>query len=110
VGLRLPLLAGALLFPVLVSCAPQPARTPQTATIVVDQLAFGAAPPELRVGDTLKWANHDMFQHSATAKDGQFDVDLPAGATRGVVLKKTGIISYICHYHPGMTGQITVSE
>lgn len=91
------------------ACAPKP-RPAKTAEIIIDQLAFSAAPAELHVGDTLRWDNHDMFQHSATAKDGQFDVDLPAGRAGSVVLRRAGIISYICRYHPGMSGQIAVSE
>jgi plastocyanin len=88
----------------------QPAHKPQTAQIVVDQMAFGPAPAELHVGDTLMWINRDMFEHSATAKDGQFDVDLPSGAAGSTVLTKAGMIQYACKFHPGMTGQIVVSE
>lgn len=104
------LVAGALLAVVgLAACQPQK-PAPKTAQIVVDQLAFGKAPDDLHVGDTLQWVNRDMFEHTATAKDGQFDVDLPAGATREVVLQRAGIIQYYCKFHPGMTGQITVSD
>lgn len=99
------LLAGAG----LAGCEPA-VRKPQTVQIVIDQLAFGAPPPELHVGDTIQWVNHDMFLHSATAKDGQFDVELPPGATAGVVLQRSGIIQYYCRYHPGMTGQLSVSS
>lgn len=99
------LIAGACLG----GCEPA-SRPPKTAIIVVDQLAFGPAPADLHVGDTLRWVNHDIFQHSATAKDGQFDVELPAGGAGQVVLKRSGTIAYVCRYHPGMAGQITVAE
>jgi plastocyanin len=77
--------------------------------IVVDQLAFGAAPADLHVGDTVVWANHDMFEHSATANDGSFDVDLKPGANGKVVLGRAGQIAYYCRFHPGVTGQLTVA-
>ena len=39
-----------------------------------------------------------------------FDVALKPGASGGVRLLKPGVISYICRYHPGMKGQIVVTE
>jgi plastocyanin len=104
------LTAGVLLAAVsLVGCEQQK-RAPRIAQIVVDQLAFGKSPDDLHVGDTVQWVNHDMFEHTATAKDGQFDLDLPPGSTRQVVLQRTGIIQYYCKFHTGMTGQMTVSD
>jgi plastocyanin len=103
-------LAAALrLLAAMAACAPA-AAPPKTEQIVIDQLAFGRAPTDLRVGDTVKWVNHAMFEHSATARDGQFDIDLPPGATGQVVLTRAGIVSYYCRFHPGMTGQVSVSE
>jgi plastocyanin len=81
---------------------------PRTATIVVDKLAFGPAPTGLRVGDTVQWVNRDIFQHSATAVGGAFDVELKPGATGKVVLKHAGAIDYVCRYHPGMKGRLVV--
>lgn len=107
---RRALAAGGLLAALwLAGCEPA-ARTPKTAQIVVDQLAFAKTPDDLHVGDTLQWVNRDMFEHTATAKDGQFDLDLPPGAARQVVLQRAGSIQYYCKFHPGMTGQITVSD
>ena len=76
--------------------------------IVVDQLKFGAAPAQLHVGDVVRWVNRDIFQHSATASDKSFDLELKPGQSGQVVLKRAGVISYICRYHPGMTGTLNV--
>lgn len=78
-----------------------------TVIVVVDKLAFGAVPSDVRVGDTLIWNNRDLFRHSATAK-GQFDVDLPPGARRRMILTKAGAFPFICKFHPGMTGVLKV--
>lgn len=80
-----------------------------TATVNVDKLAFGAVPTNLRVGDSILWVNRDLFRHSATGK-GYFDVDLPAGARRRMLLTKAGAFPFTCKYHPGMKGVLKVSR
>ncbi len=84
------------------------APAPKVHTIVVDKMKFGAVPPGARVGDTILWVNRDVFRHTATARDGSFNVDLPAGKSGRIVLKRAGAIAYYCVYHPGMTGVLTV--
>lgn len=78
-------------------------------TIVVDKLAFGPAPAELHVGEVVQWVNKDMFQHSATAEDASFDLDLQPGSSGSTPLRRTGLIKYYCRYHPGMTGVLRVA-
>jgi plastocyanin len=80
------------------------------ATIVVDKLAFGPASAPLRVGQHVRWVNRDLFQHSATATDHSSDVVLPVGGQGEIVLKRAGVISYFCRYHPGMKGRLTVKK
>lgn len=86
------------------------ARADQSVrVIVVDNLEFGPAPQNLRVGDVVEWRNRDIFRHSATANDKSFDVDLPPGAAGKITLKRSGTISYFCRFHPGMTGTLVVA-
>ncbi len=105
--------------PILVACALILAgrllavgawATPKLATILIDNLTYGAPPAHLRSGDRLAWANHDLFRHSATADDKSFDVDLMPGKQAQIVLKHPGVYSYFCKYHPGMRGKLTVSR
>jgi plastocyanin len=85
-------------------------RSPaRTHTIVMEKMRFGPSPAGLRVGDTLIWVNRDLFRHTATARDRSFDVDLAPGASGRTVLRAAGRVPYICRFHPGMTGQLTVS-
>jgi plastocyanin len=67
-------------------------------------------PKEIRahVGDTVEWANADVFAHTATAKDKAWDVNVLPGKSGRATLKSAGTVSYICRYHPNMTGTITV--
>jgi plastocyanin len=73
-------------------------------------LAFAPAQVFAQVGDTIKWTNADFVAHTATARDGSWDVMLAPNATRSVVLKTAGAIDYYCRLHPNMTGTITVSK
>jgi plastocyanin len=81
-----------------------------TYAITISDMAFGPAPANLKVGDTIEWVNADIFEHSATAKDRSFDVTLPAKGRGRTVLKHPGAIAFYCRYHPGMTGTLTISR
>lgn len=81
---------------------------PRTYVVVIDKMKFGPAPTELHKGDAIIWVNRDFLRHSATARDGSFDADLPAGAKAKTVLTKSGAILFACRYHPGMHGSLQV--
>ena len=81
-----------------------------THSVTIASMAFGPAPAGLRVGDTIEWVNDDIFQHSATATDGGFDVTLPPKTRVRAVLRRAGQVRFYCRYHPGMTGALTVAE
>jgi plastocyanin len=91
----------------LAGCGPA-ATAPHSYQIVIDKMAFGPLPATLRAGDTIVWINRDIFQHSATAQDGSFDLDLPAGKSGKTVLHQAGTIHFSCKYHPGMQGMLRV--
>jgi plastocyanin len=79
-------------------------------TIAVDTLGFGPAPADLHVGDVVEWDNPGILEHSATAENASFDVDLPAGGKGRTTLRSAGTIKYYCRFHPGMTGELKVSK
>ncbi len=105
-GLRRSLLVaasgGALLL-----VASSAAAAPQTYTVVIEKMKFSPI-PALHKGDTIIWANRDFLRHTATATNHAFDVDLPAGATKKMVLTKTGSFPFFCRYHPGMRGTLVI--
>lgn len=78
--------------------------------IHLNKMKFGPVPDGLKLGDTIEWANDDIFRHTATARNGAFDVDLKPGAKARVVLKTPGEIAFYCRYHPGMTGRLIVAR
>jgi plastocyanin len=78
--------------------------------VEIQNMAFGAAPEHLKVGDSVRWVNKDILQHTATDKQGAFDLDLLPGAQGDVTLKKPGVMEVTCRYHPNMKILLTVEE
>jgi plastocyanin len=72
--------------------------------------AFEAKDITVNVGDTVAWENAGQIAHTATATAGaDFDSGSVApGETYEWTAKKAGTVSYVCTFHPGMEGTITV--
>src|SRR2546430_12172796 len=99
----------ALAFYFVLLVSPSLGADPKVHRIGIDELAFGPAPAGLRVGDIVEWTNSDILRHTATATDGSFDIDLPAGATGRTILKRAGDVTYVCRFHPGMKSRLEVA-
>jgi plastocyanin len=78
--------------------------------IKMEKLGFTPAQVTAHVGDTIEWVNADFVAHTATARDGAWDVLIPVNATKSLVLKAPGQVDYYCKFHPNMTGQVSVSK
>jgi plastocyanin len=76
----------------------------------IENLAFAPAEIAAHVGDTVEWINADFIAHTATARDGAWDVLIPINTTRSVVLKAEGTVAYFCKFHPNMIGRIVVGK
>jgi plastocyanin len=85
-----------------------PARA-ATIQISMENLEIAPAAVSAKVGDTIEWVNKDVLMHSATARNGDFDVNLPPKKTGSVVLKKAGTVDYYCRFHPNMKATINVA-
>nr|WP_155253346.1 cupredoxin domain-containing protein [Bradyrhizobium japonicum] len=79
-----------------------------TIEITMENLVISPAEVSAKVGDTVTWINKDVFAHTATAKNGDFDVTLPPKASATSVLKKAGTVEYDCRYHPNMKATLKV--
>lgn len=99
-----------VLLPIVGSSAGAQAAPARTHTIVMDNVKFGPAPAGLHVGDTIVWDNRDLVPHTATARDGSFDVVIQPRHSAKTVLRKAGTIAFYCRYHPDMTGRLKVSR
>ena len=89
------------------ACA-APALSSETIRIAIDKLAYTPAQVSAHVGDTIEWVSGDFIAHTATARDKQWDVAIPAHGSARVTLQRAGDIDYFCRFHPNMTGRISV--
>jgi plastocyanin len=80
-----------------------------TIQITMENLVISPANATAKVGDTIEWINKDIFAHTATARNGDWDVTMPSKKTVSLVLKKAGAIEYYCRFHPNMKATLTVT-
>ena len=97
--LAIAILSGAIAGPALAA----------TIQVVMENLVVSPAEATAKVGDTIEWINKDIFAHTATARNGDFDVTMPPKKTVTSVLKKSGTIEYYCRFHPNMKAVLTVA-
>ena len=100
---RLGSIAAAVVFATLI--VPAHAATVQ---ITMENLVISPAEVSVKVGDTIEWINKDVFAHTATARNGDFDVTTPPKKTVTSILKKAGSVEYYCRYHPNMKAVLKI--
>jgi plastocyanin len=77
------------------------------ATVRMVDNAFDAPSITVAVGDTVTWTNAGAAPHTATADE--FDSGTVApGETFTWTAEEPGTVTYLCTFHPGMEGTITV--
>jgi len=80
-----------------------------TIQITMENLVISPAEASAKVGDTIELINKDIFAHTATARNGDFDVTMPPKKTVTMVLKKAGTVEYYCRFHPNMKATLTIA-
>ena len=80
-----------------------------TIQIVMENLVVSPAEATAKVGDTLELVNKDVLAHTATARNGDFDVMMPPNKTVNYVLKKAGTVDYYCRFHPNMKATLKIA-
>ena len=78
--------------------------------IKMAQIAFAPAQVSAHVGDTIEWTNDDIVAHTATARNGDWDVTVQPNAKASVTVKSAGTVEYYCRFHPNMVGSMMVSQ
>jgi plastocyanin len=85
-----------------------PATAAETIRVGIDKLKFDPSEVSAHVGDTIEWTNSDFVAHTATARNKDWDVTIPAKGVGHVTLEHPGDVDYFCRFHPNMMGQISV--
>lgn len=81
----------------------------KTIRVTIDKLDYIPAVAQAKVGDTIEWINKDALAHTATAKNGAWNVTLKPKKNGHIVLKKAGSVDYFCKFHPNMKGRVVVT-
>jgi plastocyanin len=97
-----------LIVAALICCAITTPVRAATIQIVMENLEIKPAEASARAGDAIEWINKDVFAHTATARNGDFDVTLPPNQAVSIVLKKTGAVDYYCRFHPNMKALLKI--
>ena len=79
-------------------------------TVSMQNMAFGAIPSGLKVGDTIIWTNKDSVPHTVTARDHSFDLRIGPGQSGQVTLTKAGSYQIYCVIHSPMRASFTVGS
>ncbi|HEY5093701.1 MAG TPA: cupredoxin family copper-binding protein [Candidatus Eremiobacteraceae bacterium] len=86
-----------------------PGPTAAPVAVKITNFAFSPQKVVIPVGGSVTWTNNDDVAHTATATDSSFDSgNLANGQSWTKTFTKAGKYSYICTYHPNMTGTIIV--
>ena len=80
-----------------------------TIQITMENLVFSPAEASAEVGDTIEWINKDILAHTATARNGDWNVTIPPNKTATLVLKKAGAVDYFCRFHPNMKATLAIA-
>jgi len=103
--------SGPLVISTQVSPTATAALQVTTATILMSPqasaFAFSPATQTIKVGSTVQWQNTTSVPHTVVGfgKDAGL---IPSGKTFSYTFTQAGTFSYVCSYHPGMTGTIIV--
>lgn len=87
----------------------QPANSAdQSPTVQMKDFSFKPDALTVHQGDTVVFQNDDDVTHNVTA-DSLKSGDIGAGKSWKYTFSKAGTYAYVCTYHPGMQGTITVT-
>ena len=111
------LLLTTLVLPCIGACADTSTADTKTATVSaadapvavgVADFKFSSPDVQVRVGGSVVWTNNDTQPHTATSA-GAFDAGaIEPGKSAAVAFRTAGTFTYICSFHPFMTGTVTV--
>lgn len=83
--------------------------TPRTHQVAIDAVSYAPETLIVNVGDTVIWTNDDLYIHTVTSKDGDFDSgNIAPGASWTLKPTEKGEFPYSCIYHKPMTGTLVV--
>jgi plastocyanin len=81
----------------------------QQSAITINDFQYEPAEAAAKVGQPITITNNDDMPHTVTAKDGSFDVNVPAKGSATVTVPKAGKFPYDCTLHPGQHNPASIN-
>jgi plastocyanin len=78
-------------------------------TISIKDFKYNPADMAVKVGETVNVTNSDDAPHTLTAKDGSFDVTVPAKGQATLTVPKAGSHPYSCTFHPNQHNPASIT-
>lgn len=108
-------LALLVLIPLAAACGSDDTKSGDTAgetsnavSVAIADFKFDAVEVRVAVGGSVTWTNEDDQAHTATSS-GNFDAGaIDAAQSSTVEFPTAGTFTYICSFHPFMTGTVVV--
>ncbi|MCZ4279916.1 cupredoxin domain-containing protein [Kiloniella laminariae] len=80
-------------------------------SVEIRNLIFVPDSLEVSPGDKIRWINHDISPHTATAMDERWDTgELSMGQSSTLTVTEEMAGEYYCLFHPHMRGNIKLRE
>ncbi len=90
---------------------PEPAPPGTAAALVVketDELAFAPSTASIAAGDVVEWRNSGTTPHNVTFEESAQSSPMQGGESFRLRFPRAGSYAYLCTFHAGMAGTITV--
>ncbi len=90
--------------------APTPTAAPKTVQVAMRDIKFVPARITVKVGQTVRWTNHDKVQHTvASAALKIASEGIGEGQSYRYRATRAGRFAYYCTIHAGQTGVLVVT-
>ena len=77
--------------------------------VSIRDFAFEPGNLTVKPGDQIRFTNHDLAPHTATASDGSWDTGtLEQGQSATLMVTADWSPSYFCAFHPAMTATLLI--
>ena len=102
-------IGGAAASAVVLTTSPLLAAEPIAHDIAIKALKFEPDVVQVHVGDTIRWTNHDLALHTATADEFGWDTaEIAKNETAEITVIDGMENTYFCIFHPHMKGSIEI--
>ncbi len=106
---RRSVMAGAAASAVVLSATRVGAAEPTVHEVAIKAFEFDPPQVQARIGDKIRWTNHDLAPHTATADEFGWDTEEITKGESGEIIVTEGMeTSYFCVFHQHMKGTIEI--